>query len=54
MGLRVRKTKGPVTVGKRSVSVRSSSRRRVGVSVGTRGVRVRIRLLPGISFWKKL
>jgi hypothetical protein len=54
MPIRVRKTRGPVTIGKRSASVSSSRRRRVGVSVGTRGVRVRARILPGVSFWTRL
>jgi hypothetical protein len=53
MGLRARKRLGPLTLSKSSASVRVGGRR-VHASTSSRGRALGVRLLPGISWWKRI
>lgn len=52
MPLRVRKRIGGVTFTPRGASLRIGGRR-AGVTASTRGVSGSLRLLPGVSLWKR-
>lgn len=54
MPLRARKRKGPLSLGTKSASLRLGGRG-AHVSTSTSGrVQLGVRLLPGISWWKRL